>query len=73
MSILKDCLQGPLEGKRLDGVVELLKYLTRKVVTVIELRQILDKFRARHLSTNILTMQIRVEQHYRACQCVNRI
>ena len=56
-------LQGPFKRKRFDSRIKLFKHFPWKVIAIVEFRKILDEFGARHFSTDILTVEIGIEQH----------
>lgn len=41
----------------------MLEHLARKIVAVVELREILDELGARHFPADVLAVEIRVEEH----------
>jgi hypothetical protein len=53
-------LHGPFKRMRFDGLVEHFKYVPRKIITVVQFRQIINKLETGHFTPYILGVQVRV-------------
>ena len=57
----------------LNSLVKMLQHVLWEIVAVVELTQIIDEFRARHFSSDILAVQVGVEEHDGTRQRVNGV
>lgn len=57
----------------LDGLIQVLEYVSGEILAVIQFGEVVNELGARHLPTNVLAVQVRIEQHNGTGQSMDSI